>query len=67
MGLAAAKMIGGDHRIVIADLGQDPIDAAVNEPTSLGITASGIECDVTDEQSVRDLLRAARRRSVLPH
>lgn len=59
MGLAAAKVLGRDHRIVIADLGQDRIDDAVKELSSLGITASGVVCDVTDEQSVHDLLLAA--------
>lgn len=59
MGLATARLLGRDHRIVIADLGQDRIDAAVDQLTALGITASGIECDVTDEQSVLDLVRNA--------
>ncbi len=59
MGLATAKMLGHDHRIVIADLGQERIDDALKELTALGITASGVVCDVTDEQSVRDLLTEA--------
>lgn len=59
MGLATAKLLGRDHRIVIADLGQDRIDDAVEELTGLGIAASGFVCDVTDERSVRDLLLAA--------
>jgi NAD(P)-dependent dehydrogenase (short-subunit alcohol dehydrogenase family) len=59
MGLAAAKLLGRDHRIVIADLGHDRIDHAVMELTGLGITASGVVCDVTNERSVHDLLLAA--------
>jgi NAD(P)-dependent dehydrogenase (short-subunit alcohol dehydrogenase family) len=59
MGLATAKILGRDHRIVIADLGQDRIDDAVKELTGLGITVSGFVCDVTDEQSVHDLMLAA--------
>ena len=59
MGLATAKLLGVDHRIVIADLGQDRIDAAVKELTGLGIAASGVVCDVTDEQSVHELMLAA--------
>lgn len=59
MGLATAKLLGHDHRIVIADLGQDRVDEAVKELTGLGISASGVVCDVTDEQSVRDLLTSA--------
>ncbi len=59
MGLATAKLLGHDHRIVIADLGQDRIDDAVKELTGLGITASGVVCDVTDDQSVRNLMQTA--------
>ena len=59
MGLATAKVLGRDHRIVIADLGQDRIDVAVEELRGLGINASGFVCDVTDEQSVSDLMLSA--------
>ncbi|MEV4777213.1 SDR family NAD(P)-dependent oxidoreductase [Microbacterium sp. LWH12-1.2] len=59
MGLATAKLLGHDHRIVIADLGRERIDDAVKELTGMGITASGVVCDVTNERSVNDLLVAA--------
>lgn len=60
MGLATAKLIGRDHVIVLADLNQARLDAAVAELEGLGITAHGKTCDITDISSVRSLFDFAR-------
>lgn len=52
MGLATAKLLGSDHRVVLADLNQDRVDAAVAELSAVGIDAVGTVCDVTDRASV---------------
>ncbi|WP_045746894.1 SDR family NAD(P)-dependent oxidoreductase [Actinoplanes rectilineatus] len=56
MGLATAKLLGADHRVVIADLSQERLDAAVAELTSDGIEARSAVCDITDRASVEKLL-----------
>jgi NAD(P)-dependent dehydrogenase (short-subunit alcohol dehydrogenase family) len=56
MGLATAKAMGRDHRIVIADLGRERLDAAVAELAALDIEARGIVCDITDRSSVDALV-----------
>ena len=55
MGIATAKILGLDHRIVLADLNQDRIDAVVKDLAALGIDASGTVCDITDRASVNAL------------
>ncbi len=55
MGIATAKLLGADHRIVLADLSQERIDAVVKDLTALGIDASGTVCDITDRASVEAL------------
>jgi len=59
MGLATAKIMGGDHRVVLADLDQARIDAAVAELTAAGIDAAGAVSDITDRASVDRLLDRA--------
>lgn len=59
MGLATAKIMGADHRIVIADVSQERLDAAVEELAGLGIDASAVRCDITDRASVDALFRTA--------
>lgn len=59
MGLATAKILGGDHRIVLADLDQARIDKAVAELTQLGIDATGAVADITDAASVARLFQFA--------
>ncbi|MFJ3034958.1 SDR family NAD(P)-dependent oxidoreductase [Curtobacterium pusillum] len=59
MGLATAELLGADHRIVLADLDQTRIDAAVGELARLGIDATGIACDITDRASVDALFAFA--------
>jgi NAD(P)-dependent dehydrogenase (short-subunit alcohol dehydrogenase family) len=59
MGLATAKVLGLDHRIVLADLDQARIDAAVAELAELGIDATGGVCDITQPESIEALLALA--------
>jgi NAD(P)-dependent dehydrogenase (short-subunit alcohol dehydrogenase family) len=56
MGLATAKILGRDHRVVIADVDQQRLDAAVAELTGLGIDAEATVCDITDRASVDALI-----------
>ncbi|GAA1459501.1 SDR family oxidoreductase [Nocardiopsis exhalans] len=60
MGLATAKIMGRDHRIVLADVSQERVDAAVKELLALGLDASGVVCDITDRASVDRLFASAR-------
>lgn len=62
MGLATAKIMGRDHRIVVADVSQERVDAAVAELVALGIDASGVTCDITDRTSVGGLFESAESR-----
>jgi len=59
MGLATAKIMGSTHRVVLADLDQSRIDAAVKELAALGFDASGSVADITDRASVDRLLDSA--------
>ncbi|WP_418909152.1 SDR family NAD(P)-dependent oxidoreductase [Glutamicibacter endophyticus] len=59
MGLATAKILGRGHRVIIADLDQQRLDAATAELRSLGIDADSAVCDVTDRTSVDALFDQA--------
>ncbi|MCO1574291.1 SDR family oxidoreductase [Crossiella sp. SN42] len=59
MGLATARLMGHDHRIVLADLDQTRLDDAVRELTTAGVDASGVVCDITDKASVEQLFQRA--------
>jgi len=59
MGLATARILGRDHRIVLADLDQDRIDRAVEELSTEGIDAAGFVCDIADRASVERLFDSA--------
>ena len=59
MGLATAKALGRDHRVVLADLDQSRITAAVEELRALGIDALGEVCDITRPDSVEALFALA--------
>jgi NAD(P)-dependent dehydrogenase (short-subunit alcohol dehydrogenase family) len=59
MGLATAAIMGVDHRVVLADLNQDRLDAAVAELRARGVEAVGIAGDITDRASVDDLFSTA--------
>lgn len=62
MGLATAKILGADHRVVIADVNTELLEEAVAELTALGVDASGIRCDITDRGSVDALFDEAEQR-----
>ncbi len=59
MGLATAKILGRDRHVVISDVDQAGLAAAVRELRSLGISATGAACDITSRQSVGALFAAA--------
>lgn len=59
MGLATARILGRDHRIVIADVDQQRLDDAVVQLSEDGVEAVSARCDITDRQSVEDLFRQA--------
>ena len=40
MGVATAKLLGRDHRVVLADLSQERIDSVVNDLTAAGVTVA---------------------------
>jgi NAD(P)-dependent dehydrogenase (short-subunit alcohol dehydrogenase family) len=59
MGVATAKVIGRDHPVVLADVRQDRLDAAVAELADLGIAATAVNADVTDRAAVDQLFATA--------
>lgn len=59
MGLAAAKIIGQDHKILIAGRTVDKLQDAVKELQDLGIEVVAKACDVSNRESVFDLARYA--------
>jgi NAD(P)-dependent dehydrogenase (short-subunit alcohol dehydrogenase family) len=59
MGLATAKIIGRDHTVVICDVSQDRLAAAVTTLDGLGITCKAVVCDITDRHSVDELIETA--------
>jgi NAD(P)-dependent dehydrogenase (short-subunit alcohol dehydrogenase family) len=59
MGLATAKVVGRDHAVVLCDVRQDRLDAAVEELDGLGVTATAVNCDVTDDDAVAVLMKTA--------
>ena len=56
MGLATAKIMGADHRVVIADVDQARLDAAVAELLARGVQARANACDITDRAAVDALI-----------
>lgn len=59
MGLATARLLGADHRVVIADLGADRLEAAVDELSADGVSVIARECDVTSRVAVDELFATA--------
>ncbi|HEX7660736.1 MAG TPA: SDR family oxidoreductase [Pseudonocardiaceae bacterium] len=59
MGLATAKILGRDHRVVITDVNRERLDAAVAELRDLDIDATGVVGDITDRASVDGLFAEA--------
>ena len=52
MGLATAKIVGADHQVVLCDVRQDRLDAAVATLGDRGVTSTALHCDVTDRAAV---------------
>src|SRR5262245_32909460 len=59
MGLAAAKIVGRDHGVVICDINQDRLDAAGTELADAEVEYTGVVCDITDQKSVAGLVEAS--------
>jgi NAD(P)-dependent dehydrogenase (short-subunit alcohol dehydrogenase family) len=59
MGVATAKILGRDHTLVLADVRQDRLDDAAGTLEALGISATLVNCDVTDRAAVEQLFRTA--------
>jgi NAD(P)-dependent dehydrogenase (short-subunit alcohol dehydrogenase family) len=59
MGLATARLLGADHRIVLADLDQARLNSAAAALAEDGVEAGTFVCDITDRESVAGLFREA--------
>jgi NAD(P)-dependent dehydrogenase (short-subunit alcohol dehydrogenase family) len=59
MGLATARILGRDHRVVIADVDQQRLDDAVAQLSKDDIDAVSVRCDITSRHSVEDLFQEA--------
>lgn len=59
IGLATAKIVGRDHHVVICDVSQDRLDAAIAELAARDIDCTAAFCDVTDQKSVANLVDTA--------
>ncbi|MBH0780308.1 SDR family oxidoreductase [Nocardia bovistercoris] len=59
MGVATAEILGRDHTVVLADVRAERLDAAVAALSDLGITATPVVCDVTEEKAVEELFDVA--------
>jgi NAD(P)-dependent dehydrogenase (short-subunit alcohol dehydrogenase family) len=59
MGLAAAKIIGRDRTVVIADVRQERLDIAAAELDAIGIACTAMSCDITDRTAVAQLASTA--------
>ena len=60
MGLATAKVVGRDHTVVLCDVRQDRLDEAAKTLADLGMSATAVNCDVTDRQAVESCSRPRR-------
>lgn len=65
MGLATAKIVGADHTLVLCDVRQDRLDTAAATLKDLGVTVTAINCDVTDQGAVTELLDTAKELGTL--
>jgi len=59
MGLATAKAIGSERTVVLCDVRQDRLDDAVATLDGLGMSATAVNCDVTDQEAVARLMETA--------
>lgn len=60
MGLATARIMGRDHRLMLCDVDQGRLDAAAAELTALGTSVRTAVADITDAGSVAALVAAAK-------
>lgn len=61
MGLATAKIVGRDHRLLICDVRAERLEQALHQLRGDGIACDGQVCDITDPASVEALIgRAAQ-------
>lgn len=59
MGLAAAKLIGQKHELLICDVNPQRLTAAKEELQQLGIRCEAADCDITDADAVNQLAQQA--------
>lgn len=59
MGVATARIVGREHTVVLCDVRKDRLDVAVAGLDDLGVTATAVHCDVTDQQAVAALFDTA--------
>lgn len=59
MGLATARLLAAEHHVVICDVGEDGVAAAVAELQAEGHSCEGAVFDVTDRGAVEETFRRA--------
>ena len=59
MGMTLARRLGDTYRVVLADRDAEHLERQVAALRSEGRDASGVECDVTDEEAVEALAEGA--------
>ena len=66
IGLALARACGAEGmQVMLGDIDQGALDAAVESLRESGIGAAGVACDVTSEHSLRQAAQAARHWQLL--
>lgn len=59
MGLATARIMGRDHRVLLADLDRGRLDAASASLSAAGVDVATAVCDITDGNSVANAFSRA--------
>lgn len=59
MGLATAKLLGQDHHVIICDVNQQRLDAAIAALQQLNISCESSVCDITSRDLVDALFKSA--------
>jgi NAD(P)-dependent dehydrogenase (short-subunit alcohol dehydrogenase family) len=59
MGLATAKVVGKEQHVVICDINPQRLESAIADLKQLGIECDSVTCDITDPQSVQELIQKA--------
>ena len=57
MGLATARIMGANQRVILVDVNQQKLDAAAEELAQANIECDRRICDITNRQSVDDLVK----------